>query len=231
MQLEAGANFPYDRLYAVENGPSGFDANAPVHISKQKFTVLARAAEIARLQTRYDEVTGVLDVRLDDAVPESFALTDDVGCAGFAAFLEHQFSEQFAGPLKVIEGPGGHRFTDHHGGKVSLLNLASLDAISGAFGHTVDADRFRMNIHLSGLAAWAEDEWQPGDRLRVGGSVLEVLKSTVRCKATHANPKTGEYDIDLVRELHRHFGRTTFGFYATILESGTIHPDDDIERL
>src|SRR5690606_34992030 len=38
--LTAGERFPCDRLYAVENGPSGFDPAAPGHISKQKFTVL-----------------------------------------------------------------------------------------------------------------------------------------------------------------------------------------------
>ena len=39
--LSTGACFPDDRLFAVENGPSGFDPDAPKHVSKQKFTVLA----------------------------------------------------------------------------------------------------------------------------------------------------------------------------------------------
>ena len=40
-ELTAGGPFPCDRLYAVENGPSGFDPCAPGLIPKQKFTVLA----------------------------------------------------------------------------------------------------------------------------------------------------------------------------------------------
>jgi uncharacterized protein YcbX len=231
-RLDAGGNFPDDRLFAVENGPSGFDVSAPAHISKQKFTVLARAAEIAKLRTRYNEVSGDLEAMFDDSeVRHVFALKDGAGRNDFAKFLSEHFSEQFSGALKVIEGPGGHRFTDHHSGKVSLLNLASLGVLSEAVGQVIDPDRFRMNIHLTGLEAWAEDNWQPGDRLRVGGSVLEVLVPTVRCKATHANPETGAYDLNTVPELHKHFGRTTLGLYATILEGGTVAPDDFVERL
>ena len=58
--LVAGACFPCDRLFAVENGPSGFDPAAPGHISKSKFTVLAQIAEVAKARTAYDETTGVL---------------------------------------------------------------------------------------------------------------------------------------------------------------------------
>jgi uncharacterized protein len=59
-QLAAGAPFPCDRIYAVENGPSGFDPQAPAFISKQKFTVLARIAKVAEARTAYDEATKTL---------------------------------------------------------------------------------------------------------------------------------------------------------------------------
>ena len=44
--LEPGKAFPYDRLFAVENGPSGFDPAAPSFIPKGRFTVLARSAAV-----------------------------------------------------------------------------------------------------------------------------------------------------------------------------------------
>ena len=47
--------FPFDRLFALEVGYSGFDAAAPKTISKMKFSVLARFAAVARLRTRYNE--------------------------------------------------------------------------------------------------------------------------------------------------------------------------------
>ncbi|MFC6199010.1 MOSC domain-containing protein [Ponticaulis profundi] len=228
-ELTAGAFFPCDRLFAIENGPSGFDPAAPGHISKQKFTVLARAAELARARTRFDDESGDFEIELD-GVTSIFSLADMDGREQFASFLSAQFGDQFAGPLKVLEGPDGHRFTDHHSGQVSLLNLASVEAFSDALGQPVEASRFRMNVHLSGMAPWAEDDWQPGNRLKLGGAVLEVLKPTKRCKATHANPQTGIYDLNLVPELFRLFQRNTLGVYALVSEGGHIRPGDRLER-
>ena len=58
--LVAGACFPCDRLFAVENGPSGFDPEARGHVSKSKFTVLAQIAQVAKARTAYDAATGLL---------------------------------------------------------------------------------------------------------------------------------------------------------------------------
>src|SRR5918998_2441821 len=58
--LVTGCYFPADRLFAVENGPSGFDAAAPQHQSKIKFLMLMRNEALARLTTRYDDATTTL---------------------------------------------------------------------------------------------------------------------------------------------------------------------------
>ena len=47
--LTAGEYFPGDRLFAVENGPSGFDAAAPQHQPKIKFLMLMRNERLATL--------------------------------------------------------------------------------------------------------------------------------------------------------------------------------------
>ena len=59
-QLKAHAHFPCDRMYAVEDGPSGFNPNNPGHVSKQKFTVLAFASWLTRFLG--DEIKGPLRV-------------------------------------------------------------------------------------------------------------------------------------------------------------------------
>ncbi|MDB5458271.1 MAG: molybdenum cofactor sulfurase, partial [Caulobacteraceae bacterium] len=56
--LTAGAHFPCDRLYTVEDGPSGFDPAHPAHISKMRFAVLAKIPALARARTAYDEASG-----------------------------------------------------------------------------------------------------------------------------------------------------------------------------
>src|SRR5215510_13414152 len=88
VELTAGEYFPHDRKWAVEAGPSGFDPDKPAHISKMKFTVLARFPELARLKThlRPDGVT----FHIGDA--HGFAietcLATEEGRAALARFLQ-----------------------------------------------------------------------------------------------------------------------------------------------
>lgn len=228
--LTEGEGFPCDRIYAVENGPSGFDANAPAHISKQKFTVLARSADVSKIATRFDETTGVFHVTDETGAVHAFPLCDETGRQALADYLSSTFGEVFEGPLKVLEAPGAFRFSDHHSGHVSLLNLASVDAVSEAFGQTVEPARFRMNLNFEGLEAWAEDDWAEGNTLRLGEAELRIFKPTVRCKATHAGLQGEGYNLDTVPLLHKHFGRNTLGVYAHVARSGIVRVGDVLER-
>ncbi len=47
--LAVGATLPADRLYAIENGPSGFDPAAPAYFPKQRFLMLMRNERLAAL--------------------------------------------------------------------------------------------------------------------------------------------------------------------------------------
>src|SRR5580704_8009618 len=85
--LAAGGFFPGDRIYAVEDGPSGFDPSAPAWIPKQKFTVLAKIAEVARARTAYDDATGVLSASAEGRPAIRARLTDLAGREAFAAWL------------------------------------------------------------------------------------------------------------------------------------------------
>ena len=226
-ELIAGKAFPCDRLFAVEDGPSGFDISAPRHISKMRFAVLARSARLARLGTHYEADTGVFCVTLPDDAKHEFNLLELSGREAFAAFLADYLTPDFKGRLNVLQTVGDHRFMDHHSGDISILNLASLRALSDQLGQDISPLRFRMNIHLDGLEAWSEDALQPGARFQLGAAELEVVSPTRRCKATHANPVTGDYDLDLVPELRRHFDRVTLGFYARVIKSRTVSVCDD----
>src|SRR3712207_4495685 len=55
--LTKGGYFPGDRLFAVENGPAGFDPANPEHQPKIKFLMLMRNESLARLRTRYEDET------------------------------------------------------------------------------------------------------------------------------------------------------------------------------
>src|SRR3954447_4571034 len=59
-ELAKGGYFPGDRLFAIENGPSGFDAADPRHQPKLKFLMLMRNEALARLRTSYENNPGTL---------------------------------------------------------------------------------------------------------------------------------------------------------------------------
>jgi uncharacterized protein YcbX len=188
--LAAGEVFPMDRIYAVENGPSGYDPAAPSFIPKTRFAVLARIAKVAAVRTRWDDAKRVLVVEAPDVAPLEADLETDLGRAAFEAWLTAFLGPDASGPLKVVKGAGAHRFTDHPQGHVSLINLASVRALESATGWTIDPLRFRANFYVDGLPAWTEKHWEPGAVLHIGGAQAQILKPIVRCAATHVDPRT-----------------------------------------
>lgn len=226
VQLEAGAYFPHDREYAIEVGPSGFDPANPKHISKQRFTVLARFPSLARIKTRLGEATGAFHLGDAHGFGVEARLDTAEGRTAIERFLQAFLGEEATGQLRVLEGQHGHRFMDHPQGFISVINLASVRAVANAIGEDVDPLRFRANVYVDDLPAWAEDEWVVGTKVTLGEAGLAMFKPIVRCVATHVNLDTGERDIDMVGQLREHFGRDTLGNYFSIERSGRIADGD-----
>lgn len=223
--LTAGGYFPGDRLFAIENGPSGFDAAAPAHKPKIKFLMLMRQARLAALRTRYDDARGELVISRDDVELLRARLDAEPGRTAIAAFFAAFCAADTDKPLAVLAAPDGFRFTDSKSGFVSLINLASVADLGAAMGRTLDPRRFRGNLYFDGGAPWAEEAW-PGRKLQIGETVLEVLKMIDRCAATGVDPTTGERDLDLVAALRRTYGHIDCGVYARVLVGGRIAAGD-----
>ena len=66
--LTPGETIPFDRAYAIENGPSGFDPAAPRTLPKIHFLTLMRNERLAELATRFDDDTHTLTIRRKGAV-------------------------------------------------------------------------------------------------------------------------------------------------------------------
>ncbi|ATQ41822.1 MOSC domain-containing protein [Caulobacter mirabilis] len=228
--LAAGGPFPCDRLFAVENGPSGFDPAAPAFIPKQKFTVLMRIAEVAKARTRYDEATGVLHATAEGLPPISADLGGDPGREAFAAWLTDLLDEEAQGPLKVIRAPDDWRFMDHPQGHVSIINLASVRDLEAKIGRPVDPLRFRGNLYVEGWEPWIENEWT-GRALRLGSAEATVFKPIVRCAATHVDPTTAERDMDVVKALFDNYGHMFCGIYVHTQTAGQVAEGDIAELL
>jgi len=227
VELSANACFPCDRLYAVEDGPSGFDPTAPIHISKQKFTVLAKIAAVARIRTSYDDGTGEIEARFDGKAPIRARLTEETGREAFAAWLTEVLGDDIGGDLKVLPAPGDHRFMDDPEGCVSIVNLASIADLSEKIGRPVDPRRFRANLYVENWPAWIEND-ASGASITVGGAEATVLKPIVRCIATHVDPDSGEKDIDVVRSLYETYGHRYCGIYVKIGRGGRVAIGDEV---
>lgn len=221
--LQTGGHMPCDRLFAVENGPSGFDLAAPVYQPKIRFLTLMRHASLARLDTRFDEASGVLAIGEGGREAARGDLGQEEGRAAIARFLEGFLpQDERRGPLKVLAAPDGFRFTDSRRGFVSLLNLASVAALEERLGAPLDPLRFRANLHVEGLGAWEEFDLVGRSFEAPSGLRLTVTSRIDRCAATEVEPGTGLRDLPVPRRLMEAFGHVDCGVYAEITRGGTL---------
>ena len=230
VRLAPDAYFPGDRLFAIENGPSGFKESAPEHQPKIKFLMLMRNERLARLETRYDDSTQILTI-LREGKPVTRA---EIGSPMGRSILEQFFAafmrEELRGPPKVLSAPENFRFTDSKTGFVSLINMASVRDVARVLNVEVDPLRFRGNILLEGLEPWQEFDFV-GKSLRIGKAELTVTKRTERCAATNVNPVTAARDLNIPNSLMRAFGHVDCGIYAKITEGGDIAVQDKVALI
>jgi len=224
--LEAGAYFPFDRLYAVEDGPSGFDPGDLKHIPKQKFTVLAKIPAVAKVRTRFNDDTGLFEASFEDRPPIQVDLNAPAGRAALEAWLTDALGEDINGPLQVLPAPDHYRFMDHPKGCVSIVNLASVRDLEARIGRPIDPRRFRANLYVEGWPAWAEND-QVGGAITLGDVRTEVFKPIVRCVATHVDPDTAQVDIDVVKSLFDTYGHMFCGVYVNVTAGGRLAVGDD----
>ena len=224
VRLDAGRFFPCDRIYAVEDGPSGFDPNAPAFVPKTRFAVLAKIAEVAKVRSAYEEDSGVLRAEAEGRPPFRGCLREPRGRAAFEAWLTDLLGDAARGPLKVVHA-AGHRFTDAPKGHVSVINLESVRDLERRIGEPVDPLRFRANLYVEGWPAWTELE-AAGRDVELGEARAKVTSSIVRCAATTVNPATARRDLEVPEALFRCFGHVLCGVYVEVTASGRVGEGD-----
>jgi len=221
VQLTPGQTIPADRLYAIENGPIGFDPAAPAYFPKQRFLMLMRNERLAALRTEFDEATHTLSIHWQGAEAAHGDLRTPQGCAAIENFFSRYCTDELRGPPKVLSGKG-HSFSDVAKKVVSIINLASVAAVEDAVGLPVNPLRFRANIYLSGWPAWREFDFLD-QTLAIGKTArLKIIKRIQRCAATDVDPETGIRDLTIPRTLLNNFDHTDCGVYAEVIAPGEI---------
>jgi len=226
VNLTPGGTLPADRLYAIENGPIGFDPEKPAYFPKQRFLMLMRNERLARLETDYDEASHTLTIRHEGREAARGDLRTAEGRAAVEAFMAEFCADELKGPPRVLEGKG-HSFSDVAKKVVSIINLASVSALETVIGRPVDPLRFRANLYVSGWPAWREFELM-GQDLDAGQARLKVVKRIVRCAATNVDPLTGIRDMTIPQTLMQTFDHMDCGVCAEVIDGGEIALGDRV---
>jgi len=226
VRLEPGRTLPADRMYAIENGPSGFDAAAPAYFPKTQFLMLMRNEQLATLDTRYEDEAHTLVIRGAGRELARGDLSTKEGRLAIEAFFRRFMPADLRGPPKVLHAED-HSFSDVAAKVVSIINLASVAAIETVVGVPVHPLRFRANLYVEGWPAWHEFSLL-GQELAIGDARLKVVKRIVRCAATNVNPDTGSRDLAIPATLMKTFDHADCGIYAQVIAAGDISVGDMI---
>lgn len=228
--VSAGELFPFDRAFAIENGPSDFDAANPVHVAKLNFLCGVSQPTAHRVSASYEEQTGLLTITTLDGR----SLTIDPSQPGQLEALAAELVEDgVRGPLKLRKADdleAGHGFTDVPGRWVSIQNRASIAMLEKAVDASLDPRRLRANMLVDGWDAFAEEDLI-GKIIQLGTARAEIMEPINRCRNIDVNPDSAERDQTLVRTLQGMRGKRSLGVYAQITDAGSMAPGDLVKIL
>ena len=229
-ELVSGHTIAGDRLYAIENGPSGFDPAHPAYLPKSRFLMLMRNERLAALRTAFDQTTHTLAIAADGEEKARGDLRTREGRTAIERFFAAFCANELRGPPKVLHAPG-HSFSDVARKVVSIINLASVASLEMVLGVPVHPLRFRANLYVQGWPAWSELDLV-GREIAIGPSTrLKVVKRIVRCAATNVDPDTGVRDLQIPHTLMQNLGHTDCGIYAEVIAGGTIAAGDEVTAM
>ena len=220
-------------------------ADAPVADTawcrKYHGVVLANTPGLARLDVRFDDQTQRLRIAYEDHVLADETL-DEAGrqrlvdaITGYVLSLDENplKGQPTRLPLKLVGDGATPRYQDNEAGQVTLHSRESLVSAGKALGNAgLSEARFRHNIVIEGVAAWEEQSWV-GAKLRMGKVEFETVVPKVRCLATHANPLTGERDLQVMQTLVKAFlqREPTFGVGMLSRDGGEIRVGDTVSVI
>ncbi|HEY6257147.1 MAG TPA: MOSC domain-containing protein [Xanthobacteraceae bacterium] len=226
-QLAVGATVPGDRLYAVENGPSGFDPGEPRYRPKTHYLMLMRNDRLATLKTRFEAQSETLVIVFDGREAARGDLGTPQGRSAIERFFAGFCPDELRGPPKLLHAPP-FSFSDVARKVVSIINLASVAALEDVVGAAINPLRFRGNVYVTGWPAWSELDLVGAEIAIGGGARLKVVKRIVRCAATNVDPDTGIRDLAIPETLQRTYGHADCGIYAEVIDAGEVACGDQV---
>ncbi len=222
VRLTPGAGLPWDRHWAVTHEASKYQGGwAP----KINFLRGVTGPSLMAVTVALDEGARRLVLRHPERPDLDIAPDDADDTPRLLDWLEPIWPADKPRPAGIVTAE--RPMTDVPDPWVSVLNLASHRAVGQRLGAPdLSIHRWRGNLWIDGLAPWEEFDLV-GKRLRIGDTVLDVQVRITRCKATMANPETGQRDLDTLGALGA-WDHQDFGVYASVVEGGDIAAGDPV---
>lgn len=229
VRVRAGEGLPLDRAFALARPAAPLDPARPQWLPKRHFLMLMRDERLAALQVAYDDEEGRLTIRQGGGVALAASVLTADGRDAIERFFEALMGPELGGRPRLVRAPG-QMFTDHSTPYLSLINLASVQELERALGRPVDPLRFRANLYVEGVPAWAELDW-PGRMLGAGALRCRVAERIERCAATNVDPVSAERDLDIPLALRRTWGHIDCGVLLQVTQGGALAPGDAIDLV
>lgn len=217
--LTAGLPLPGDRAWAVLE--EGGDATEGWR-SCRNFLRGAKGPSLMAVTAR----TEAGKIQLSHPDRPDIAIDPALDAAALFDWLAPIYPAERRAPAAIAKSPP-EGMSDVPFASVSILNAASLRALGQKLGQDLDPLRFRGNLLIDGLAPWEEFDLV-GKTLAIGDARLEIIEPITRCRATEANPATGQRDANTLAALNDGWGHQQFGVYAMVRIAGTITTTDTV---
>ena len=102
VDLKSGETLPFDRAYAIENGPGRFDPEAPRHLPKIAFLMLMRDERLATLRSTFDDATQTLTISRGGKPVVSGRLDTPLGRQLIEQFIAAYMKAELRGAPKIV---------------------------------------------------------------------------------------------------------------------------------
>lgn len=218
VDLASGTTMPWDRVWAIAHEAARL--GGPGEWSPcMNFSRGATSPELMAVRAVVDEDAGRVTLSHPRQQPLSVDPDAPEDAARLIAWVRPLTGPGRPAPARVVRA--GRGMTDSDFPSISILNRASLEALSQRVGRKLAMERFRGNVWLDGLAPW-EEFALVGREMALGQARVVVREPITRCKATTVDPGTGRVDADTLGALAAGWGHRDFGVCAEVIAPGRV---------
>ncbi|WP_052245201.1 MOSC domain-containing protein [Halocynthiibacter namhaensis] len=227
-RLDPSRALPLDRLWAVAHANAKLSPSEDGWHRCPNFSRGASAPLLQALECKVDQASQTLTLTHPQKPGITVNPDDANDQARLIGWLQDLTPDGRPKPVAIIKAQNA--MTDSQTVSLSLINLASNDAIGAGLGQGISPLRWRGNMLVAGLDPWEERSWV-GKNIRIGSTEFYIRKEITRCRMTEANPETGERDADTLGALKRGWDIQEMGVHAVVTKAGEITVDDKVEVL